>query len=196
MPLRYPWDALHTQLKVLREFQNYRILSPFTAHAYLWTTFISFSYAFMFGKSIYLPSASLPQGAFLITTSCSGAKSRPTLKNQSRSQWICSALASWLKKTWSSWSFKGWWFYHNHPIPSFLTLSCMKWKHKRLDLHQAVVWPSDVLSHGDSGENPGMSIAFLFAEWSFATDCLNEFPEFIWDCMKSCMELGEWTHAH
>lgn len=106
------------------------------------------------------------------------------------------ALASWLKKTWSSWSFKGWWFYHNHPIPSFLTLSCMKWKHKRLDLHQAVVWPSDVLSHGDSGENPGMSIAFLFAEWSFATDCLNEFPEFIWDCMKSCMELGEWTHAH
>lgn len=106
------------------------------------------------------------------------------------------ALAFWLKKTWSSCSSKWCWCYHNHSIPSFLTLSCMKWKHKRLELHHAIVWPLDVLSHGDSWENPGMSIAFLLAEWSFAIDCLNEFPAFIWECMKSCMELGEWTHVH
>lgn len=103
MPLRYPWDALHTQLKAMQEFQNYRILSPFTVHAYLWTTFISFSYAFMFGKSIYLASASLPQGAFLLTTSCSGAKPHQLWKNSQEANEHVGALAFWLKKkTWSS----------------------------------------------------------------------------------------------
>lgn len=115
----------------------------------------------MFGESICLPSASLSQGAFLFTTFCSGAKPRPTLINQSRRQWTCRALAFWLKKTWSSCSSKGYWCYRNHQIPSFLTLSCMKWKHKELDLHQAVVWPSDVLSHGDSWERESWDVNSL-----------------------------------